>query len=146
MAHPRTPYWQAHLLPDLLPDGLGIQLCRHDFHGERAHDFYIDIASISRQEHLWTLRHHSLDLPVRIGLCAETDEPGASLVAGHVTPQEFSVAGAHTVLNGLAHCGCDVQAWLGSQGLSLDWNMVDWDAVAQWADAGPSDTGPLAMA
>ncbi|WP_407570407.1 DUF402 domain-containing protein [Deinococcus altitudinis] len=146
VAHPRVAYWQAHLLPDLLPDGLGVQLCHYDFHGERAHDFYIDIASISRQEHVWTVRDHYLDLLVWNGLCAEiadTDELGAAFVAGHITPGEYSaaVAGAHTVLNGLARCGYDVGAWLESQGLNLEWNAVD-----HLADAGPPDTGQLALA
>ncbi len=58
VAHPRVAYWRAHLLPG----GVGIQLCRYDFRGERAHDDYIDIASVSRQGHVWTMRDHYLDL------------------------------------------------------------------------------------
>ncbi len=146
VAHPRVAYWQAHLLPDLLPGGLGIQLCHYDFHGERAHDFYIDIASISRQDHVWTVRDHYLDLLVWNGLCAEiadTDELGAALTAGHIAAHEFAaaVAGAHAVLNGLARHGYDVQAWLESRGLSLDWNVVE-----QAASSGPSHVGNLALA
>ncbi len=134
VAHPRIAHWQAHLLPGLLEGnpaagGLGLQLCRYDFHGERAHDFYIDVASISREGHVWTVRDHYLDLLVWDGLCAEiadTDELNAALAAGFVDQQEYAVAvaGAHAVLNGLARHGYDVKLWLASQGLSLDWNTA----------------------
>ncbi len=127
--HPRVAYWQAHLLPDLLPGGLGIQLCRYDFHGERAHDYYIDVASISRQGHVWTVRDHYLDLLVWDGLCAEvadTDELTSALAAGYIGQDEYAaaVAGAHSLLNGLARHGYEVGAWLASQKLHLEWNLV----------------------
>lgn len=146
VAHPRISYWQAHLLPDSLPGGLGIQLCQYDFHGERAHDFYIDVVSISRQDHVWTVRDHYLDLLVWNGLCAEiadTDELSAALEAGDILPPEFAaaVSGAHTVVNGLARHGYDVQAWLGSQELSLEWNLV-----VHSTGAAPCDAGNLALA
>jgi predicted RNA-binding protein associated with RNAse of E/G family len=149
VAHPRVSYWQAHLLPDLLPGGLGIQLCHYDFHGERAHDFYIDVASISRQDHVWTVRDHYLDLLVWNGLSAEiadTDELSAALTAGHVSAHEFAAAvtGAHTLLNGLARCGYDVRAWLESQGLNLAWNMVDHSAPCDPCD--PCETVSMALA
>jgi|GEM_PF-296121 len=135
IAHPRIAYWQAHLLPGLLEGeasaaaGLGLQLCRYDFHGERAHDFYIDVASISREGDVWTVRDHYLDLLVWDGLCAEiadTDELNAALAAGFVGAQEYAaaVAGAHAVLNGLARHGYDVKVWLASHGLSLDWKAA----------------------
>lgn len=126
VAHPRIAHWQAHLLPELLEGGFGLQLCRYDFHGERAHDFYIDVASISRDGPIWTVRDHYLDLLVWDGLCAEiadTDELNAALAAGFIGQPEYAlaVAGAHAALNGLARHGYDVKAWLESQGLHLDW-------------------------
>ena len=132
--HPRIAYWQAHLLPDVIPlqDGterLGIQLCRYDFHGERVHDYYIDIATITCQGDVWTVRDHYLDLLVWDGLCAEiadTDELNAALQAGFIGQAEFAraISAAHGVLNGLARHGYDVRAWLASQQLRLEWDLT----------------------
>ena len=137
VAHPRIAYWQAHLLPGLLggPDtegrteGLGVQVCRYDFHGERAHDYYLDVATITRQGEVWTVRDHYLDLLVWDGLCAEiadTEELNAALAAGYIGQEEFAsaVAAAHGVLNGLARTGYDLKLWLAGQGIELEWDGV----------------------
>lgn len=133
VAHPRIAYWQAHLLPGLLggpgTEGLGVQVCHYDFHGERAHDYYLDIATITRQGEVWTVRDHYLDLLVWDGLCAEiadTEELNAALAAGYIGQDEFAaaVAAAHGVLNGLARTGYDLKLWLAGQGIELEWDCV----------------------
>jgi uncharacterized protein len=139
--HPRVAYWQAHLLPGLLDDGLsrcglGLQVCRYDFHGERDHDYYIDIATITQCEHLWTVRDHYLDVLVWNGLSAEiidTDELNAAIQAGYIDEREYAaaMAGAHRVLGGLAMHGYDLRRWLHSFGVRLDWNE---QAVGQYAE------------
>ncbi len=133
VAHPRIAYWQAHLLPGLLgglgTEGLGVQVCHYDFHGERAHDYYLDIATITRQGEVWTVRDHYLDLLVWDGLCAEiadTEELNAALSAGYIGQDEFAaaIAAAHGVLNGLARSGYDLKLWLAGQGIELAWDCV----------------------
>jgi uncharacterized protein len=125
--HPRVAHWQAHLLPGVLDGGVGLQLCRYDFHGERDHDYYIDIATITRQGHLWTVRDHYVDLLVWNGLSAEIidiDELNAALQAGYIGHQEYdaAVAGAHQVLGGLVMHGYDLKRWLNSFGVHLEWD------------------------
>ncbi|ULH16114.1 DUF402 domain-containing protein [Deinococcus sp. KNUC1210] len=134
--HPRIAYWQAHLLPGLFPGvpdgtaGMGVQLCRYDFHSERVHDYYLDIATIQRQDDVWTVRDHYLDLLVWDGLCAEiadTDELSAAHQAGYISDAELHAAlhTAHAVLNGLARHGYEMEGWLTSLGFKLAWDLVD---------------------
>jgi uncharacterized protein len=111
----------------VLDGGVGLQLCRYDFHGERDHDYYIDIATITRQGHLWTVRDHYVDLLVWNGLSAEIidiDELNAALQAGYIGHQEYdaAVAGAHQVLGGLVMHGYDLKRWLNSFGVHLEWD------------------------
>lgn len=122
IAHPRIRAWQAHLLPQL-----GVQLCRYDFHGEREHDYYLDIASITREGPVWSVRDHYLDLIVWDGLSAEivdTDELLAAHAAGLISTPEMhaAVEGAHRVLHGLAQSRYSVADWLAAQGLQLFWH------------------------
>lgn len=120
--HPRIRYWQAHLLPQL-----GVQLCRYDFHGAREHDYYLDIASITREGPVWSVRDYYLDLTVWDGLSAEivdTDELLAAHAAGMIATPEMHAAvdGAHRVLRELAQSRYSVSDWLMGQGMQLSWH------------------------
>ena len=119
--HPRIRHWQAYLLPEL-----GVQLCRYDFHGNREHDYYIDVATITRDAHIWTVRDYYLDITVWDGLAAnilDTDELNAAHAEGLIGARDYAqaVAGAHGTLNALAAHGYRVNEWLASHGLHLSW-------------------------
>lgn len=128
--HPRVAHWQAHLLPGVLGGGVGLQLCRYDFHGERDHDYYIyyvDVVSITRRAHIWTVRDHYLDVLVWNNLSAEVvdqDELDAALGAGYIGLQEHAaaMAAARRVLDGLAGHGYDLERWLDTFGVRLAWD------------------------
>jgi len=124
LAHPRIRHWQAHLLP-----GLGVVICRYDFHGVREHDYYIDVATVTRQGDLWTVRDHYLDLLVHSGIAAEivdTDELLAAHGAGFIADCEFryAVAVAHGVLSGLARARYSMADWLAAEGVALEWQST----------------------
>ncbi|ADV67066.1 DUF402 domain-containing protein [Deinococcus maricopensis] len=122
MNHPRIRHWQAHLLPDL-----GVQVCRYDFHGEREHDYYLDVATITRDGHVWTVRDYYLDITVWDGLAAnilDTDELNAAHDEGLLGAREYAqaVGSAHRTLNALAAHGYRVNDWLAGHGLTLHWD------------------------
>jgi uncharacterized protein len=141
--HPQVRYWQAHLLPAALlptplPGGLGLQVCRYDFHGERQHDHYLDLGQISVQDDIWTLRDLYLDVALHSGRGAElldADELLAAGEAGYLSAAELlaAIQTGHAVLEGLAEHGHRLDPWLASLGLTLHW--------LQEADAAHAD-GP----
>ncbi|WP_216328640.1 DUF402 domain-containing protein [Deinococcus aestuarii] len=121
VAHPRIRAWQAHLLPKI-----GVQVCRYDFHGAREHDYYIDVATITREGDLWTVRDHYLDVIVHDGMAAEivdTDELLAAHEAGYIGADELcrAVATAHRVVSGLVRARYSVPEWLAGQGVRVEW-------------------------
>lgn len=120
-AHPRIRHWQAHLLPKL-----NLVICRYDFHGPREHDYYMDVAQITREGDLWAVRDFYLDIVLHDGLAAEivdTEELLESQVAGFITEPEVqeSIAVAHQTLSGLAQAGYNLKTWLAAQQIALDW-------------------------
>lgn len=121
VAHPRIRHWQAHLLP-----APGLVVCRYDFHGAREHDFYIDVATVTRAGDLWSVRDHYLDVIVHEGVAAEILDTGELLAAhraGFIDAAELhhAVTVAHRVLSGLARARYDLGGWLAGEGLALDW-------------------------
>ena len=121
VAHPRIRHWQAHLLP-----ALGVQVCRYSFHGPREHDYYIDVATVTRDGDLWTVRDHYLDVIVHDGMAAEivdTDELLAAHGAGFIGAAEVdhAVAAARQVVSGLAQARYSVNDWLAAQGVRVEW-------------------------
>lgn len=125
--HPRIRHWQAHLLPEL-----NMVVCRYDFHGPREHDYYLDVARITSQNHLWTVEDLYLDLIVHDGLRAEildTDELLAARAAGYLSEGDMqqAVAVAHQALSGLARAGYSLTGWLASHGVELDWSTGGGD-------------------
>lgn len=120
-AHPRIRHWQAHLIP-----ALNLVVCRYDFHGRREHDYYLDVADISRQGDVWQVRDLYLDLIVHDGLMAEiadTDELLAAREAGYLTEAEMhrAVAIAHTALSGLGRARYVLPDWLARRNMHLHW-------------------------
>lgn len=121
VAHPRIRHWQAHLLPTL-----NVVVCQYDFHEHREHDFYLDIAQISREGDLWTVRDYYLDVVVHDGVMAEivdTDELLAAREAGFISEREMqrAITVAHHALAGLAHARYSLHDWLSAQGVQIGW-------------------------
>ncbi|WP_019009911.1 DUF402 domain-containing protein [Deinococcus aquatilis] len=122
--HPRIRHWQAHLLP-----ALGVQLCRYAFYQAREHDYYIDIATISRplgNAAVWEVRDHYLDVIVHEGVTAElvdADELEAAQAAGFISESEARCAQAvaDAVLDGLRLARYHVADWLAAEGVQLEW-------------------------
>jgi len=122
--HPRIRYWQAHLIP-----ALGVQLCRYAFHQAREHDYYIDIATISRplgNAAVWEVRDHYLDVIVHEGVTAElvdADELEVAEAAGFISESEArrARAAADAVLHGLRLARYHVADWLAAEGVCVEW-------------------------
>ncbi|MFC4427528.1 DUF402 domain-containing protein [Deinococcus navajonensis] len=119
--HPRIRHWQAHLLP-----ALNMVVCHYDFHGPREHDYYLDIARITRQGQVWTVHDHYLDVIVHEHVCAEivdTDELLAARQEGYVSEAQVqgAVAVAHDALSGLARANYGLDRWLATRDVALEW-------------------------
>lgn len=124
VSHPRIRYWQAHLLPDR-----HLVVCRYDFHDRREHDYYIDVAQITRDGHVWSVRDLYLDIVLHDGLMAEiidTDELLAARDSGYITEREMhrAVTVAHDTLATLARARYSLRDWQDAHGLMLDWPAI----------------------
>ncbi|RJF71026.1 DUF402 domain-containing protein [Deinococcus cavernae] len=120
--HPRIRHWQAHLLPTH-----NLVVCHYDFHHQREHDYYLDVALISVQDDLWTVRDLYLDVVLREGHSAvivDTDELIAGHAAGFITHTELHLAleVAHHTLSALSAAQFNLHTWATSQGVQLDWD------------------------
>lgn len=121
VGHPRIRHWQAHLLPVQ-----NLVVCRYAFHGHREHDYYIDVAQITREGDVWSVRDLYLDIVLHDGLGAEivdTDELLAAWEAGFLTGVELrqAIEVAHRTVSELAHTEYTLNHWLTAQGLRLEW-------------------------
>ncbi|MDV6373882.1 DUF402 domain-containing protein [Deinococcus arenicola] len=121
VGHPRIRHWQAHLLP-----AQHLVVCRYAFHECREHDYYIDVAQITREGDVWSVRDLYLDIVLHDGLAAEiadTDELLASWEAGYLTAGELrqAIEVAHHTVAELAHADYSLEQWQTAQGLRLDW-------------------------
>ena len=124
VAHPRIRFWQAHLLP-----ALDLVVCRYDFHGRREHDYHLDIAQISREGDVWTVRDLYLDILLHDGLMAEivdTDELLAAHDHGLIDVGEMhrAVTVAHATLAALARARYSLREWQAAQGVTLEWGIA----------------------
>ncbi|CAM4343939.1 DUF402 domain-containing protein [Deinococcus marmoris] len=121
VGHPRIRHWQAHLLP-----AQHLVVCRYAFHGRREHDYYIDVAQISREGGVWSVRDLYLDIVLHDGLGAEiadTDELLAAWEAGFLTSDELrqAIEVAHGTVSELARAEYTLNHWLTAQDLRLEW-------------------------
>ncbi|MFK7600846.1 DUF402 domain-containing protein [Deinococcus sp. SM5_A1] len=121
VGHPRIRHWQAHLLP-----AQHLVVCRYAFHGRREHDYYIDVAQITREGGVWNVRDLYLDIVLHDGLGAEiadTDELLAAWEAGFLTSDELrqAIEVAHGTVSELARAEYTLNHWLTAQDLRLEW-------------------------
>lgn len=121
------PYWssrEAYILPTL-----DIVISRFDAQGrsERVPPiFYIDMASVEIGPETWTMRDLYLDVIVEPGgipKLVDSDEYAEAVLEGHLTPEEQrrALLSAERVVNGLFAHGNDLQDWLASLSIRLDW-------------------------
>ncbi len=129
------PYWssrEAWILP-----GLDIVISRFDPAGRSDRTpplFYIDMASIETGSDTWTMRDLYLDVIVHADgrpELVDSDEYAEAVQEGHLTPDEQrrALLSAERVVNGLFAHGNNLQAWLASLGLHLDWWTPPGDAA-----------------
>lgn len=119
--HPRVRHWQAHLLP-----ALHLVVCLYDFHVQREHDYYLDIAHVHQDGAVWTVQDHYLDIVIHDGRTAELldeDELHAACAAGFISDEDVYQAQlrALVTLDGLHHARYRLPVWLAGQGVQLDW-------------------------
>jgi predicted RNA-binding protein associated with RNAse of E/G family len=120
--HPEIRSWEAHILFDQ-----GLQVCRYHPHsGSWGCRYYVDL--IRAQERGRAVEVRDLCLDVAIGhrgevMVIDTDELFEAARAGAMTFDELeaAVTEAHRLLNELSAHGNDLEATLGSRGISLDW-------------------------
>lgn len=134
VSHPRIRHWQAHLLPTL-----NLVVCQYDFHHRREHDYYFDVAVISAQRGLWSVRDLYLDVVLHEGRTAEivdTDELLAGHAAQFITDRELhqAIEVAHTTLRALSDAHFNLDEWARQHGLTLTWETPHHD-LAQAAIA-----------
>lgn len=121
--HPTLAAQEAWLLP-----ALDLVVTRFTpYPGCPAHSrFYLDMASIHPSADLWTVRDLYLDVVVRpdgVPVLWDVDEYAEAVLEGHLTGEEQrrALTSAAGVVNGLFAHGNDLEAWLASLDIRLDW-------------------------
>jgi predicted RNA-binding protein associated with RNAse of E/G family len=123
VARPTAHWMQSWLLPDL---GLCVTDWWWNPGHERDQDFYLDVCDIVRHGDRWVLTDHYLDIVVRNGRDAtviDVDEFVGAVACGvlDAATAEAAMHRTHRAVDGLAAHGHDLDAWLGSLGISLTW-------------------------
>lgn len=119
-----TSHWmQSWLLPEL---GVCVTDWWWNPGHERDQDFYLDVCDIVRDGERWLLTDHYLDIVVQNGRGAQVvdvDEFVGAVACGVLAPAaaEAAMHRTHRVVDGLASHGHDLDAWLGSLGVTLTW-------------------------
>ena len=110
--HPSLDHMRSWLLP-----ALGIRVTDFRFlpGHERMQDFYVDIADVRRDGPVWTTVDHYLDLVVHTGKRTEL------LDVDEYVEAVVSARSAVAVHVGVAEHGHDLDAWLATRGVVLDW-------------------------
>ena len=123
-----SAHWiRSWLLPTL---GLAVTDFSWNPGHERDQDFYLDIATISRDGPRWVLVDHYLDIVVqqrRSAQVIDVDEFTAALAGGLIDPGGAEAALHATIraVAGLAAHGNDLDAWLAEVGVHLTWRDRD---------------------
>jgi hypothetical protein len=124
--HTRVQSLQSWLLPDL-----GLRVTRFAWRPRqrRDYDYYLDVCDVTVDGTVWTSVDHYLDIMVRTGLEAwvdDADEFVAAVRAGHLAAADAQRAleVSYRTLAGLAATGFDLDAWLATQGVTLDWDAT----------------------
>ncbi|NLV80819.1 MAG: DUF402 domain-containing protein [Rhodococcus sp.] len=121
--HRQFDYLESWLLPSVR---LRVSIFHFRPGFERDQDRYLDVGEFWRDGDVWHSRDHYLDLVVRTGRGTEVedvDELFAAVAAGVLDTDdaERAVATALTAVDGIAAHGHDVDAWLASRGMPLEW-------------------------
>ncbi|MGI5130849.1 DUF402 domain-containing protein [Pseudonocardia sp. CA-107938] len=119
-----TAHWlETWLLPDL---GIAVSDWWWNPGHERDQDFYLDIATITRDGARWVLVDHYLDIVVqhrRSTQVVDVDEFTAAVAAGLLAPAsaESALHATLRAVRGLAAHGNDLDAWLAELDVHLQW-------------------------
>ncbi len=121
--HPHLRYLESWLLPEA-----GLRVSRWHWHPGSApnHDFYVDIVDIETGPSRWRCVDHYLDIEVGDGRYARLVDIDEFVVAVQANLLDAETAQralerAYRCVDGLAHHGYDLAAWLRSQGIMLSW-------------------------
>ena len=125
--HPDLSHQEAHLLPAL--DLVVTRFTPHPGCPEHS-QFYIDISTVQPGLEVWTVRDLYLDviiLPDGTPRLHDVDEYAEAVLESHLTPDEqrHVLLSAERVVNGLFAHRNDLDAWLASLDIHLDW----WTSV-----------------
>lgn len=128
LARPTPGRAQFHYLESWLLPRLGLRITDFWFNPghEREQDFYLDVVSIDIGDDVWTSTDLYLDLCLRLGSGVEvldTDELLAATHSGLITQTDAARAleTTYRAVDGLARYGYDLDLWLSSLGIRLDW-------------------------
>ena len=121
--HPNLIHVETHLLPEL---DLAVTRFFHRPEAPTPPRFYLDMASITPESEVWTVRDLYLDVIVHADgrpELVDSDEYAEAVLEGHLTPDEQrrALLSAERVVNGLFAHGNSLEAWLASLNLHLDW-------------------------
>jgi predicted RNA-binding protein associated with RNAse of E/G family len=127
VGRPSANWIETWLLPDL---GIAVSDWWWNPGHERDQDFYLDIATITRDGARWILVDHYLDIVVqhrRSSRVLDVDEFTAAVAAGLIDPAgaEAAMHATHRALAGLCTHGHDLDAWLAELGIHLTWRDRD---------------------
>lgn len=122
--HPSIAAVRSWLLPEL-----GLRVSEFAWHPgrERSQDFYLDVGDVTRDGDRWRTEDHYLDLVVHTGTSTEildVDEYLEAVAAGLLpldAAERAFATGARTHAGLVAHHH-DLDAWLASVGVRLDWS------------------------
>ena len=121
--HPRFGYLESWLLPEL---GLRANIF-HFREGVDVHqDFYIDVADIHVDGHVWTTRDLYVDLVTTSGEPVDVldiDELAAATSTGLISAEEAERAMERTLtaVEGITRYGDDAMSWLRALDIDLTW-------------------------
>ena len=122
--HPHWAKREAYILP-----GQDIVVSRFDPTGRSLRvppRYYIDMASVQPGPEVWSMRDLYLDVVVEADSTpklVDGDEFVEAILEGHLTPDEQrrALLSAERVVNGLFAHRNDLDAWLASLDIHLDW-------------------------
>jgi uncharacterized protein len=121
--HPHLLHVESHVLPTL---DLMVSFFTEREGGPYPPRFYCDMASIEAGPEIWTVRDLYLDVSVCPGHSPELldmAEYAEAVLEGHLTPDEQrrALLSAERVVNGLFAHNNDLEVWLASLNIHLNW-------------------------
>ncbi|ULH15479.1 DUF402 domain-containing protein [Deinococcus sp. KNUC1210] len=131
--HPHLTHVEAHLIPAL---DLIVSHFTDRPGSPHPSRFYLDMATVTVEAEAWTIRDLYLDVVVGLDgqpFLHDADEYAAAIAEGYLTPDELSraVLSAQRVVNGLFAHHNDLEAWLASLDIHLEWWRLSPAATMQ---------------